>query len=93
MSDSSITVGEFKRRLKGLDDDDILHLPAKLGFYRIRTLSDGEHIIEQSEPEMFADDEFRAKNPYFKVAYLMVEEGNENTVDIRRGTFNPTIKQ
>ena len=92
MNKNSITVGEFKKQLEGLEDDDILHLPGGLGFYRIRSAGDNEYMIEQNEPQMFYDDEFKKMNPYFKVAFMSAEDHGSDVADINGGSFDPTIK-
>jgi len=72
MNENSITVGEFKEHLEQLDDDDILHLPGGLGFNKIRRAGDNAYMIEQVEMQMFPEEEFLKKNPYFKVAFTFV---------------------
>jgi hypothetical protein len=47
----TITVGELRRQLEGLDDDHKLSFAGALTFYRLKRWADDEHVIEFSEPQ------------------------------------------
>jgi len=92
MNENSITVGEFKEHLEQLDDDDILHLPGGLGFNKIRRAGDNAYMIEQVEMQMFPEEEFLKKNPYFKVAFLVSNDYGDDAININGGAHDLTIK-
>lgn len=59
MPDNTMTVGELKKQLKGLNDSDKLHLPGALSFYRLKRCADHEFVIEVNEPQAYLSEKFK----------------------------------
>lgn len=81
MSVPVFTVGELRRKLVGLNDNDILSFPGGLEFYRIKKVDDNEFFFEFNEPEGYLTDEFKLRNPHVKVVFINPEfaEGDEGS--------------
>jgi len=69
----TITVGELRRQLDGLDDDHKLSFAGSLTFYRLKRWADDEHVIEFNEPQGDMTKEFKRANPDVKVFFLHSE--------------------
>ncbi|RCL28581.1 hypothetical protein C6A77_05665 [Pseudomonas sp. AFG_SD02_1510_Pfu_092] len=70
MSDQTFTVGELKRRLQGIPDDDILEFDGGLTFNRIKRRGDDLVVLEFAEPQAYLDEDFRKRNPHVQVAFV-----------------------
>ena len=57
-----------------MNDDDKIHLPGGLSFYRFKRWGDDEYIMEANEPAAYLSDEFKEKNPGVKVAFMNIDE-------------------
>lgn len=77
---SNLTVGELRRALAGYSDDDILHLPGDLTFYRIKAWGDNEAILEVAEPLADLAPAFKKRNPHLKCAFIELPEMEESAV-------------
>ncbi|MEN9374376.1 MAG: hypothetical protein RIR79_1928 [Pseudomonadota bacterium] len=77
-----ISVGELREQLEGLNDNDKLHFPGQLSFYRLKRVADDEYFIEMNEPQAYLSDDFKKKNPQLKVAFISIEnvEGDEEGI-------------
>ncbi len=70
MSYETMTVGELRKALEGLDDSDKLSFSGGLSFYRLKRWSDDEFIFEFNEPIGFLSDTFKKNNPDVKVVFI-----------------------
>lgn len=76
---SDLTVGDLRRALALFNDDDILHLPGDLTFYRIKAWGDNEALLEVNEPLADLSHEFRNDYPNVSCAFIAlpsIEEGD-----------------
>lgn len=73
MTDTTFTVGDLRRELKGLSDDTKLSFDGGLTFGRLKRWGDDEFILLFSEPQADLDPKFRKKNPHVKVAFISNE--------------------
>lgn len=67
---SNLTVGDLRRALAIYKDDDILHLPGDLTFYRIKAWGDNEALLEVGEPLADMSSEFKKDNPHVQCAFI-----------------------
>ncbi len=77
MSEFEFTVGDLKRQLQGLDDDDELQFSGGLTFYRIKRRGDQLQVLEFGEPTAYLGDDFRKRNPHIQVAFVRLEPMEE----------------
>ena len=77
MSDSEFTVGDLKRQLEQLNQDDILEFDGGLTFNRLKRRGDSLHVLEFCEPQADLDKDFRKENPHVQVAFIKVEPFEE----------------
>jgi hypothetical protein len=69
---SDFTVGDLRRALARFNDDDILHLPGDLTFYRIKAWGDKEAVLEVNEPLADLTSEFRKDYPNVSCAFIAI---------------------
>lgn len=67
---SDFTVGDLRRALAQFNDDDILHLPGDLTFYRIKPWGDDQAVLEVGEPLADLSPEFRNEHPNVSCAFI-----------------------
>jgi hypothetical protein len=75
---SDFTVGDLRRALARFNDDDTLHLPGDLTFYRIKAWGDEEAVLEVNEPLADLSPEFRKGHPNVLCAFIApppIEDG------------------
>lgn len=78
---SDFTVGDLRRALARFNDDDILHLPGDLTFYRIKAWGDREAVLEVSEPLADLSPEFRKDHPNVSCAFIALPPTEDGEMD------------
>jgi hypothetical protein len=73
MSESTYTVGDFRRLLEFSADDAKLTFGGGLTVYRARHWDDGSVFIEFNEPEAHLGDNFKRENPHIKVVFTKLD--------------------
>ncbi len=86
---SDLTVGDLRRALAIYKDDDVLHLPGGLSFYRIKSWGDDEAILEVNEPLADLSPEFKKDNPHVQCAFIALPPMEED--QMVAGPFSVTI--
>ena len=82
---SNLTVGELRRALAIYNDDDILHLPGGLSFYRIKAWGDNEALLEVGEPLADLSPAFKKKNPHVQCAFIALPEMDDGPISVSVG--------
>lgn len=67
---SNLTVGQLRRALAHYKDDDVLHLPGGLTYYRIKAWGDDEAVLEVGEALADLSPEFKNENPHVHCAFI-----------------------
>ncbi len=86
------TVGDLRRHLQAYSDDDKLSFAGGLGFYRVKASGDNEAFIEFNEPQADMPPEFRKKNPHIKVAFINIDDVEQDESGMAKGPINVTVR-
>jgi hypothetical protein len=86
---SELTVGDLRRALARFNDDDILHLPGNLTFYRIKAWGDDQAVFEVSEPLADLSPEFRKDHPNVSCAFISLSPMDDD--DMVSGPVGITV--
>jgi hypothetical protein len=73
---STLTVGQLRRELSAFDDDDILHLPGNLSFYRIKAWGENEALFQVNEALADLTASFKKQNPQVLCAFIATPEND-----------------
>lgn len=83
------TVGDLRRALARFNDNDILHLPGNLTFYRIKAWGDDEAVLEVGEPLADLSPEFRNEYPNVSCAFIALPPTDDG--DMFSGPVSVTV--
>jgi hypothetical protein len=72
--DQKLMVGELKRLLSDLPDDDFLSFSGGLPFSHLKRWLDHEHVVEFNEPEGHLTAEFKKRNPHVQAVFINTED-------------------
>ncbi len=77
---STLTVGQLRRELSAFDDDDVVHLPGNLSFYRFKAWGDNEALLQVNEPLADLTPSFKKKNPQVLCAFISTPGEDEQII-------------
>jgi hypothetical protein len=72
--DQKVTVGELKRLLRDLPDNDLISFSGGLTVSQLKRWGDHEHVVEFNEPEGHLTAKFKKRHPHVQAVFISTKD-------------------